>query len=310
MLPSARHRRSMRRPPRRRCRDSVPVSCDMKLTPPNPPSACRPKMPAAIPPHAPHRPCSGQTPSTSSIFQRFCVTVNITTNSTPATTPVASAPSGCIRSEPAQIATSPASGPLCTKPGIVAPGNQRAERAAGHRHQRIDRHQAADLVDGLRGHHVEAEPADRQYPRAEREKRNARRRMRRDPAFLAVAAAAGAEQQHRDQPDPAAHRMHDDRTGEIVERRAEAGLQPGLHAVVAVPGDAFEERIDEAHQQECRRQLRIEFRALGDAARDDRRNGGRKGQQEEELDQLIAAVGRKLLCAAERNSRRRRACSR
>lgn len=28
-------------------------------------------------PHAPHSPCSGQTPSTSSIFQRFWVSVNI-----------------------------------------------------------------------------------------------------------------------------------------------------------------------------------------------------------------------------------------
>jgi hypothetical protein len=55
---------------------SVPISCAMKATPPRPPSAFMPKMPAAMPPQAPHRPCSGQTPSTSSIFQRFCVSVN------------------------------------------------------------------------------------------------------------------------------------------------------------------------------------------------------------------------------------------
>ena len=47
----------------------------MNVTPPSPPSAFVPKMPHASPPHAPHRPCSGHTPSTSSIFQRFCVSV-------------------------------------------------------------------------------------------------------------------------------------------------------------------------------------------------------------------------------------------
>src|SRR3989338_8410346 len=93
----------------------------MKLTPPMPPNALRPKMPAAMPPHAPHRPCSGHTPSTSSIFQRFCVRVNIHTNRPPATPPVSSAPIGCIKSDPAHIATSPASGPLCTKPGSFLP---------------------------------------------------------------------------------------------------------------------------------------------------------------------------------------------
>ena len=69
-------------------------------------------MPQAMPPQAPHRPCSGHTPSTSSIFQRFCVSVNIHTKIAPATPPVTSAPIGCITSEPAQTATSPASGPL------------------------------------------------------------------------------------------------------------------------------------------------------------------------------------------------------
>ena len=35
---------------------AVPVNCDMKLTPPIPPMAFVPKMPAAIPPQAPHSP--------------------------------------------------------------------------------------------------------------------------------------------------------------------------------------------------------------------------------------------------------------
>ena len=58
--------------------------------------------------------------------QRFCVSVNMTTKTAPATAPVTSAPSGCIRSDPAQIATSPASGPLCTKPGSLRPSTSAA----------------------------------------------------------------------------------------------------------------------------------------------------------------------------------------
>ncbi|MCY1212381.1 hypothetical protein D9M72_241150 [compost metagenome] len=77
-----------------------------------PPSAWVPKMPAAMPPQVPHRPCSGHTPSTSSIFHLFWVRVNMKTKMAPATPPATSAPSGCMRSEPAHTATRPASGPL------------------------------------------------------------------------------------------------------------------------------------------------------------------------------------------------------
>ena len=55
-----------------------------------------------------------------------------------------------------------------------------------------------------------------------------------------------------------------------MELLAEARLEPGLDAEGLVPRDALEEGIDEADQQEGRRQLRLEARALGDAARDDR----------------------------------------
>ena len=44
----------------------------------------------------------------------------------PATAPTTSAPSGCIRSEPAHTATRPASGPLCTKPGSFLPSSRAA----------------------------------------------------------------------------------------------------------------------------------------------------------------------------------------
>ena len=100
---------------------ALPISCALKLTPPRPPSALLPKIPAAIPPHKPHKPCKGQTPSTSSIFHLFCVSVNITTNTPPAIPPTTNAPSGCIKSEPAHTATRPASGPLCRKPGSFLP---------------------------------------------------------------------------------------------------------------------------------------------------------------------------------------------
>ena len=100
---------------------AVPASWLMKVTPPRPPSALVPKIPHASPPQAPQSPCSGQTPSTSSTFQRSWVKLNIQTKIAPATAPVVRAPSGCITSDPAQIATSPASGPLCTKPGSLRP---------------------------------------------------------------------------------------------------------------------------------------------------------------------------------------------
>src|SRR5450759_2281863 len=92
-------------------------------------------------------------------------------------------------------------------------------------------------------------------------------------AVLAVAAAARAQEQHRDQADPAAHRVHHDGTGEIVKLLAERSLEPGLHSIMVVPGDTFKERVDEADQQETGRKLRVEPGALGAAARDDGRNG-------------------------------------
>ncbi len=174
---------------------------------------------AAIPPHAPHSPCSGHTPSTSSTFQRFWVSVNMKTNSPPAMSPgrqradrVHHVGAGADRDQPGERT-------VVHEARIVASRNQRAERAARHRHQRIHRDQAADLVDRLRRHHVEAEPADGQDPRAEREKGNARRRVRGNAAVLVVAAPTRPKQHHGHQRDPAADRVHDDRAGEVVEWR-------------------------------------------------------------------------------------------
>ena len=68
-----------------------------------------------------------------------------------------------------------------------------------------------------------------------------------------------------------------------------------------VPRDPFEERIDEPDQQERRGELRIELRALGDAAGHDRRDRGREREQEEELHELVAALRRERLGAATKN---------
>ena len=51
-----------------------------------------------------------------------------------------------------------------------------------------------------------------------------------------------AEQDNGHERDPAADGVHDHRTGEVVKLFAEARLDPGLHAELLVPGDAFEER--------------------------------------------------------------------
>src|SRR6266508_3071293 len=79
---------------------NVPTSCEPNATPPRPPSVLLPKIPAARPPHVPQIPCKGQTPTTSSIFSRFCVSVNSQTNSTPAIVPPAIASSEFIATSP------------------------------------------------------------------------------------------------------------------------------------------------------------------------------------------------------------------
>jgi hypothetical protein len=158
---------------------------------------------------------------------------------------------------------------------------------------------SATSPEGLRAHDVEAEPADRQHPGAEREERDARRRMRADRAVLAVAVAARPEQQHRGERHPAADRVDDDAAGEIVELGAGDPAEPSLHAEVPVPDDTLEERIDEADEDRGRHELRHEARALGDAAGDDRRDRRRERQQEEELDERVAVLRREHVGADE-----------
>ena len=174
--------------------------------------------------------------------------------------------------------------------GVVAAQGQRGQRAAHHGHQRIHGHQTGDFVQRLRAHHVEAEPAHGEDPGAQRQERDVGGRVGAHAAVLAVAVAARAQQQHRRQRDPAAHRVHHHRAGEIVELLAREPLDPALPAEVLVPGHALEERVHEADDDGRGDELRAEARALGNAARDDGRNGRREGQQEEELHQRVAVV--------------------
>ena len=140
--------------------------------------------------------------------------------------------------------------------------------------------------DRLRGHHVEAEPADAEEPGAEGEPGDRARRV--GPAVGAVAAGAGAEAEDGGEREPAADGVDDDRAGEIMERGAEGRGEPGLDAEVAVPDEAFAEGVDEADDDRGGEHLRPELRALGDAARDDRGDRGGEGREEEEFDEAEA----------------------
>ena len=195
-----------------------------------------------------------------------------------------------MTSEPAQIATRPASGPLCTKPGSLRPANIAAI---------VPPAIAISEFTATRPEILSMSCADitlkPNQPTVSTHAPSARNGID-DGGCAAIAAARGiaaaarAEQQHGHEPDPAAHRVHDDAAREVVELRAERARHPRLDAEALVPRDAFEERIDERDEQERRRDLRIELRALGDAARHDRRNRRGERQQEEELDELVAVL--------------------
>ncbi len=195
-----------------------------------------------------------------------------------------------MTSEPAQIATSPASGPLWTKPGSLRPATSAAivPPAIASSEFTATSPEILSIVCALITLKPN-QPTDRIHAPSARNGIDDGGCAEMPPSFV-VAAAPRAEQQHRDEADPAADRVHDDAAGEVVELRAERGLEPGLHAEVPVPGDALEERVDETDQQEGRRELRIEARALGDAAGDDGRDGRGERQQEEELHELVAAL--------------------
>ena len=109
-------------------------------------------------------------------------------------------------------------------------------------------------------------------------------------AIGAITPLPGAEQQHGGEPDPAAHGMHHDGAGEVMEGCTEEALDERLHPEVAVPDHALEEGIEQPDDQQGGEQLGVKARALGDTARDDGRDRGGKGQEKEELDQGVAVL--------------------
>ena len=125
----------------------TPISWATTLTPPSRPAPCCRRCPPRLPPQVPHRPCSGHTPSTSSIFH-LSAEGEQHDEDRPATPPVTSEH---------QRASGGAWHTATTRPGgvvdearVVPAECQRHQRAAHHRQQRVHRHQAGDLVDGLR----------------------------------------------------------------------------------------------------------------------------------------------------------------
>ena len=77
--------------------------------------------------------------------------------------------------------------------------------------------------------------------------------------------------------------MHYDRASEIMERCSKARFHPVLHTVIAIPYQAFEERINQPHNEQGSNQLRSKTSALGNSTGDNGRNRGGKGHQKEKL---------------------------
>ena len=193
----------------------------------------------------------------------------------------------------------PGQGAIVQKARVESTYGQRRQGAADHRHQRIDRHQTTDTVQGLGRHHVEPEPAYGQDPGAKSEERNIGGRHRNHVA-IAITAAARTQHQYRAQGQPAADSMDHNRTGKVMERRPEGSFHPVLQTVIAVPHQTLEERVDQTDNQQRSHQLGRKTGPFGNTTGDDRRNGCGKGHQEEELDQRIAVILRESLRAVEK----------
>ena len=80
-----------------------------------------------------------------------------------------------------------------------------------------------------------------------------------------------------------------------MELGARHARDPGLHAEVAVPCDAFKKRIDEADDRGRCNQLRPKARTLGNASRNNGRNGRSKSEQKEKAHQIESTLLRQLL---------------
>ena len=107
-------------------------------------------------------------------------------------------------------------------------------------------------------------------------------------AVFAITTMTRPQQEHGCQRQPAAHGMHHNRPGEIMEAETKLRLDPFLNTKTAVPGDTFKGWVDQRHDHEGRDQLRIKPCPFGNTARNDGRDRRRKGKQEEKFHQLVA----------------------
>ena len=191
--------------------------CEARLTPPTPPSQVWPNRPQAA---APERRTgrAAATPSTSSIFQRFCVTVNITTNNRPA--PRRPRPARPVGASRPSRRTPPPDRPA----GRCAESRGRfaqpvgGERAAHHGHQRVHRHQAGHAVQFCALITLKPnQPTIRiQAPRA---KTGCWTAGGPTCCRFCDSGHGAAEQQHGGQGNPAANGMHHHRAGKVMEGR-------------------------------------------------------------------------------------------
>ena len=194
-------------------------------------------------------------------------------------------------------------GAIVHKARVIFADKQRRQNAANHGHQRIDGHQTGDAFQGLRADHVKAEPTNAQKPAAQRQPRDRARRKGR--AFFAIATEPRTQQNNRRESDPTADAVNHNRASEIMEAGPEAGFEPSLEPIIAVPNHPFEKRIDQRHNNARSDKLGTEFGALGNAAGNNRRNRRRKSQQEEKFNQRQALRAISLVAAIAANGRRR-----
>ena len=146
----------------------------------------------------------------------------------------------------------------------------------GHR-DAADRADAGGVARG-----VEAEPADPEEEDAERAEDEAVARDRVRLAVMTVLADARAEHHRAREGQPAADRVDDRRTGEVVEAQ---GLDPtdGFRTVQTAPHPVARHRVDERGDERRVDQVAAELDALRHRARDDRRGRrGEHGLEEEE----------------------------
>lgn len=107
-----------------------------------------------------------------------------------------------------------------------------------------------------------------------------------------------AKEQDRNQRNPTTNAMHYHRACEVVKSYAKLTFKPGLNAKIAVPDDAFKQRVNQTDGKEGRNQYWIESSSLGDTTRNNRRNCRSKSQQKKNLTNSYPLPCDKVLASA------------